>query len=301
MGANAVPKDKLEQLYNDPNYIAERKFDGSRYCLQTGYNGGIIFTSRRESVKGGMVNKADNVPHIVMEAQLLLSGTILDGEVDVPGNKRNFKMVQGVMGSLPERAIQLQEENVKLIYKVFDILEFQGENLRDKPFITRRKLLEQCISVGQFKYIEVVEQYTDKRELYNQEIEDGAEGIMLKNLNSIYQEDKSPAKTWYKVKDKATYDGIVKGYTLGTGKYKDTVGALKVFQYVGEELVQTAEVSGMSDEKRKEFKERLDRGETFIVEFEGYGLFLDTHLYRHPTYKRERLDKPERGCVYGHS
>ena len=122
---------------------------------------------------------------------------------------------------------------------------------------------------------------------------------MIKNLNSIYQEDKTPTQTWYKVKDKSTYDGIVKGYDLGTGKYKDTVGHLIVFQYFEGKLIETARISGMTDEKRNEFKERLDKRETFIVEFEAYGLFKDTHRYRHPTFKRERIDKNEKDCLYG--
>lgn len=298
--ANAVPKNKLEQLYNDPNYIAERKYDGSRYILQVAPEG-VFFTSRKESVNGGMVDKTKNVPQIINDSENLPRNTILDGEIDVPGDKRNFKFVQSVMGSLPERARELQKENVPLVYKVFDILELNGEDLRIKPLIERRKLLGQLISEGKFEYIELVPQYTDKRELYEKEIENGQEGIMLKNLNSIYQEDRSPSKTWYKVKDKDTYDGIVMGYDYGTPgtKYEKWLGTLRVFQYCNGVLLHVADAGGLSEARRKEFKERLDRGEQFCIEIEAYGLFVDTHKYRHPSFKRLREDKNPKECRYG--
>jgi|GEM_PF-7114547 len=299
MSANATPKNKLEELYLDPNYIGERKFDGSRYALQIA-DDGIFFTSRKESVKGGMVDKTKNVPQIVEEMKKLPVGTILDGEVDVRENVRNFKFVQSVMGSLPERALQLQEAKEKLVYKVFDILEFAGENLRDKTLLERRSILEQHISKDKFCYLVLVEQFINKKELYNEEISRGQEGIMLKNLQSIYVEDKSPCKTWYKVKAHETYDGVVLGYKFGTlgSKYEKDLGTLTVHQYVDGQLIHVSDVGGLTVQERKEFKERLDRGEKFIVEFDAYGKFEDTHRYRHPSFVRERTDKNEKDCKY---
>ncbi len=354
-GAVAIKdKEKLEKLYNDPNWIAERKYDGSRYILQI-LPEGIFLTSRRESVNGGMCEKSLNVPQIVEEAKKLLTiypkGIILDGEVDVPGNIRCFKMVQGVMGSLPERAIALQTGNAvrtemkkgkeiilegpKLVYKVFDILERNGEDLRNKSLRYRRSTLEETLFFGGWQYIKLVEQYKEdeKRHLYEEEISIGAEGIMLKNLDAIYQEDKCPANVWVKVKGKETYDGIVKGYKYGEqvvvaiddtfsavkdivkvqgwqyevekGKYKvgdkiqEGLGTLTTYQYHNGELVEVAEVGGIPYALRAEFKAKLDRGETFCVEFEAYGLFEDTHRYRHPSFKRVREDKNEKDCLYG--
>jgi ATP-dependent DNA ligase len=124
---------------------------------------------------------------------------------------------------------------------------------------------------------------------------------MIKNLQSKYVEDKSPSQTWYKIKGKNTYDGIVMGYDYGTPgtKYETWLGTLKVYQYCNGVLLHTSDVGGLTETERKEFKIRLDKGEQFVVEFEAYGLFEDTHKYRHPSFKRIRTDKNEKECIYG--
>jgi len=305
MGANALSKDKRDNYLDDPNYIGECKFDGSRYVLQIDKDNKVYLTSRRESVDGsGMVDKTKNVPHIIKDIQKLkgIYSIILDGEIDIAGDKRNFKYVQGIMGSLCDRAIQLQTDNEWLIYKCFDILEYNREDLRCKPLKLRRKILEQILDTTELRYIKVVEQFPDKRKLLEEEIKKGNEGIMLKNLDSIYVEGKKPSQTWYKVKRKATFDGIVKGYKLGTPgtKYEKMLGTLTIYQYLNGQLIETSEIGGLTEEERIEFKKRLDKGETFIVEFEAQEAY-GNNRYRHPHFLRLREDKNPSECIYGKS
>lgn len=301
-GACGATKEKIEAAYINPDYIAEKKFDGSRYTIQIEKNGKIYLQSRSESVSGGMCDKTDRVPHIIKEVRILSGDTILDGEIDILYG-RDFHYVQGCMGSLPERAIQIQKEDRMLYYKCFDILKFKGEDLRNRPLKERRAILERLLKPGLFKYIILVEQIIDeqeKRKLFDEEIEKGSEGIILKNMNSIYVEDKRPANTWIKVKLTQTYDGIVIGYNLGTGKYTRTVGSLIVAQYINNILTPVADCGGMTDKKRDEFKKRIDKGERFIIEFAAQEPEVHNR-YRHPRYKRERLDKNEKDCIYGQS
>lgn len=335
MGACSTTREKIEKFYRSENYIAEKKYDGSRYIIQKDMDG-IFLTSRRESVKGGMVDKTANVPHIIQEITRLANGTILDGEIDVAGDIRNFKFVQGVMGSLSERALELQKKE-KLVYKVFDILEYEGENLRNTPLRKRRELLRGVIQKLNSPYILLCEWYEGeeaKRKLFKDEMSIGAEGIILKNLDAIYQEDKTPSNTWIKDKHVETYDGIVKGYKFGEQEiiriepeespnlcdviyvtgwkyevpkgqykvgdiYKGGLGTLTTFQYHKGELVEVAEVGGIPYNLRASYKERLDKGEEFIVEFKANELFRETHRYRHPVHVRERTDKNKKDCVYG--
>lgn len=325
MGAVGIPlkpgkeqerKDFLEALYKSPLYVAEKKFDGSRYTIQIESKGKIYLQSRSESVKGGMCDKTDRVPHIIEEAWELLFGTIIDGEIDIPEG-RNFHYVQGTMGSLPERALEIQTgnpirteeikgkeiiiEGPKLVYKVFDVIEYKGKDLRNTPLRERRKILEDMLGEHSFEYIRIVEQIKDekgKRELFDKEIEAGSEGIILKNLDGLYVEGKKPAHTWYKDKLVNTYDGVVIGYKSGTGKYTGTVGSLTVAQYLDGVLTEVAFCGGIKDELRDEFKKRIDKGERFIIEFKAQEPEVNKR-YRHPRYKRERLDKTEKQCIYG--
>ena len=145
MGATGLPsgqkgKDKLEGLYKNPDYVAEKKFDGSRYVIQIDNKRNIQLTSRSLSVRGGMVDKTDRVPHIIKEVKYL-DFCVLDGEIDIIEG-RNFHYVQSCMGSLPDRAVQIQKEEQMLYYKCFDILEYKGEDLKNRPLRERRKILE---------------------------------------------------------------------------------------------------------------------------------------------------------------
>lgn len=301
-GAQGTTKEKIEAAYSNPDYVAEKKFDGSRYTIQVDIKGKIYLQSRSLSVNGGMCDKTDRVPQIINEAKCLKPGTVLDGEIDIREG-RNFHYVQGCMGSLPERAIQIQKEDKMLYYKCFDIIEYEGKDLKNIPLRERRKILEDLFKENIFKYIILVSQVKDekgKRALFDTEIELGSEGIILKNLNSIYVEDKRPSNTWLKVKLTQTYDGIVIGYNLGTGKYTGTVGSLKVAQYLNGELIEVAECGGMKDELRDVFKKRIDKGERFIIEFAAQEPEVHNR-YRHPRFKCIREDKNEKDCIYGQS
>jgi len=303
MCADSVKPEKLDLLYSDNNWIAEMKYDGSRYCFQIRKEG-CMFSSRTESVKGGQVDKVKNVPQICEEAlKHFPINTVLDGEVDVVEG-RNFKRVQGIMGSLPERALALQKDD-PLVYKVFDILELDGVDLRNRPYKERRHLLEALFNSFPQKYIRLCEIHKGeeaKRDLFAKAMREKAEGIMLKNLDGIYKEDKRPANTWVKIKKVANYDGIVKGYKYGTPgtKFEHGLGTLTVHQYLEDgSLVEVAECGGVDFKERVEFKERLDKGETFIIEFSACELFEETHRYRHPSFVRIRTDKNEKECHYG--
>ena len=306
MGAKALPKgengkQKLAELYANSRYVAEKKFDGSRYTIQVDGRGNYFVQSRRESVHGGMCDKTANVPHIIQELKKLelSNNTILDGEIDVLEG-REFHYVQGCMGSLSERAIEIQKSDRMLYYKMFDVLEYDGNDLRNTPLESRRMILGEFFRKQKNRYVILVEQFKDKdkRELFDKEIEAGAEGIILKNLDSIYVEDKKPTNSWYKLKLVDTFDGLVTGYNAGTGKYEGMLGSLKVCQYKDQQLIEVAEVGGMTDELRKSFKTRLDRGEKFIIEFAAQEAEVHNR-YRHPRFVRERTDKNSSQCIYG--
>lgn len=300
MGALAIPTDKYAEIMSSSDYIAEPKFDGSRYILHFGKS--VRLTSRRESVKGGMVEKSGNVPHIIQDiVDKLPPGTVLDGEINCPNGVRNFQYVQSIMGSLPTTAIATQELQGELIYDVFDLLAYSGNDLRDLPFHMRRGMLEDLFKHYSFTYLYLVPQRKDKEQFLKEQLDNGAEGIMLKNINSKYVEGKKPAHHWYKVKRVQTFDGIVNSYIPGQGKYAGMLGALIVKQYVGPNLVEVATISGMTDADRKLFKTRLDVGEEFIVEFEAQEAYGKNNRYRHPRYVRLREDKNPRECLYGKS
>ena len=187
---------KSSDKWDDPNWWAEEKIDGSRYLMHIGETGNR-FTSRQKSRGTGLpVEKTENIPHLSETAYPELAGTILDGEIQ----HKDFSRTVSIMGSKPERAIQLQQEIGLIDYYVFDILEYKGENVREKTYKERRAILEGVVDKLNNSNIfatEVVKQ--DKKEFYKMIVERGGEGVILKDINSVYV-DNTRSKEWIKVK-----------------------------------------------------------------------------------------------------
>ena len=207
---------KSSDKWDDPNWWAEEKIDGSRYLMFIGETGNR-FTSRQKSRGTGLpVEKTENIPHLSETAYPELAGTILDGEIQ----HKDFSRTVSIMGSKPERAIQLQQEIGLIDYYVFDILEYKGENVREKTYKERRAILEGVVDKLNNSNIfatEVVKQ--DKKEFYKMIVERGGEGVILKNIDSVYV-DNTRSKEWIKVKKYITDDVVIIGSEEPTRYYE---------------------------------------------------------------------------------
>ena len=208
-------KDKWE----NPNYWAEEKVDGARYLMFIGETGNR-FTSRQKSRKTGLpVEKTENVPHLANASLPCLAGTILDGEMQ----HDDFSQTVSVMGSKPDRAISLQEKIGFIHYYAFDILEYKGESVRNRPYRERRKLLEQVereifglLGIEHFQITKVVK--SDKKQFYETIVAKGGEGVILKHIDGLY-EDGTRSGGWVKVKKYITDDVVITGSDKPTRYY----------------------------------------------------------------------------------
>jgi len=121
----------------------------------------------------------------------------------------------------------------------FDILEWNGDDLRNKPYLFRKKALKQFIrgleTLRGLKHIRYVEHSESPRQLFEDLIERGGEGIILKRLDSSYSEDYR-SHNWLKVKLEQKAVCEVAGYTEGNNSRSKSFGALVLMQngkYVG--------------------------------------------------------------------
>jgi ATP-dependent DNA ligase len=226
MGAKDVKdEEKMEALWDDPNYVAEEKYDGSRYLSIGGR-----FFSRRLSVKDGFpVEKTDNVPHLSAILKRF-PNLILDGEVYYEGMTSNE--VTSIMGALPDKAIERQKERGWLKYVVFDILrDMDGNWLLDLTWMERRLELEETIERIREAWqqedpdtplnIEISEvEFKEKRLFYETIMARGGEGVILKNIKGKYVPDKRPAWNWVKVKKHITDDVVIMGFKPPVKEYE---------------------------------------------------------------------------------
>lgn len=228
MGA-VTPKDELlVSLWGNSAYIAERKYDGSRYLIRK-ENGKVSIVSRQPSVETGQpVDKTDRVPHLaIWFEENMPDGTVLDGEIITHENCESSD-VTSIMGSNAEKAIQKQEERGYVKYVMFDILFYKGTDLTGFKYIERRKALETVyknyLSGYQFYLLAPVHLH-DKEAIYEKIVAEGGEGVILKHILAPYQLSENPKRvkkpkdTWYKVKKYDTYDVVIMDFTEPTKDY----------------------------------------------------------------------------------
>ena len=226
----------LDVINSTVHTLIEPKLDGARaivHCTPFG----IFVTSRRRNKEGNYNQFQDNIPHIRDHYGLLLLGklgeTILDGEIIMPGDSDSLGKTMSVVGSLPEKAIELQKSTVLAHLHLFDISMYKGEYISDLILQDRKELLEEIKNIYfdndiNIKLVpsKVTQTIEERKKILSDFFSLGFEGAVIKNPFSGYFE----SRAWLKVKTKVTVDAIVTGWDYGKigGKFEKTIGALRV-------------------------------------------------------------------------
>ncbi len=299
-----------EDLWNDPNYVAEEKLDGERFKMHI-FAAGNRFDSRTISKKTNrFTEKTGNVPHLANFVLPELAGTVLDGEIKFGGDSMSTSTI---MGCLPEEAIERQYNAGKWVsYFVFDIIRYKGKNIEHYPYHQRKSLLFEIY----FKYLTVNHHFVRpavnheyKKKFCEDIFAKGGEGVILKNLNAPYTDKKA----WVKVKAIANFDVVVIGYeeatpeTIKKGDDKATIsrlaangwiGALVFGQYVDGKLKKFGRCSGMPDDIRADFSNNKKERIGTVITIEDQSRIPKTGYFRHPRFLMLRPDKNANQCVY---
>lgn len=275
-------------------YVAEEKLDGWRYLMHLdGQFKRPYLTGRRISKETGFLSeKGDQVPMLWPEWKF--GYTVLDGEI-MPPEGADFRDIAGIMNS----DVQTAQERIQVIgpprYYVFDVLFHNGDDLRDASLFERRIVLEKLIPLLNHPLITIVPRIENTREAYEQIVQRGGEGVILKDISSPYGEG------WTKVKRYSTLDVIISGFTEAkhgrTGKYVGLIGAaiVSVYNSMGE-LLEVGQVSGMTDELRVEMSQNRDAWIGQVIEIRAQEWAKDR--LRHPRFVRARPEAKRQDCSF---
>ncbi|MEP7324345.1 MAG: DNA ligase D, partial [Gemmatimonadota bacterium] len=238
--------------FSRAGWVFELKMDG--YRLVAGSEGG-----KAQLISRNSIDLAGTFPEITRAVGALPFGNIvLDGEVVAmtADGRPSFQLLQqrGKLTRAPdvERAVG----KVSVVYFVFDLLGFEGFDLRTLPLVKRKELLELVVPKdGPIRYLEHIE--TDGESLYRHVVELGLEGIMAKKADSAYKAGRSPY--WNKIRADRSDDFVVVGYSQPKGS-RGGFGALHLGQYVAGKLAYSGRAgSGFSGRQLKEVKAQLDK------------------------------------------
>ncbi len=313
----AYPIEGTAESLGDVNdWYVEHKWDGIRGQLIV-RNKQIFIWSRGEELV------TEKYPELHQLLQHIPDGTVLDGELLPYPNGRigTFNELQTRIGRKQVSKAILKKTPVVL--KAYDLLEWQGQDIRKQAYATRRKYLEKGLK-DLFDAIEIPlllsetlqlgswEEVADERKR-SREVQ--SEGLMLKRRDAPYEVGRKKGNWWKWKVDPLTIDAVLTYAMRGHGRrsnlFTDYTFALWDTDEQGErKLVTFAKAySGLTDAEFRRIdawikKNTLERFgpvrqvlpyHVFEIAFEGIA-----HSKRHksgiatrfPRMLRWREDKP---------
>jgi bifunctional non-homologous end joining protein LigD len=241
--------DELEGLLADDAMIAQQKLDGIRVIVTIGET--LVATNRdgqATALAGNSLAGLAYLPH----------GTVVDGEV---------------LGDA---------------YWLFDLLELAGEDVRDRGYVERWKLLDEELEPALTEGARVLPLAIGgkaKRKLHAQLRDQRAEGIVFKQHDAPYKAGRGTTQRKYKFVKSA--DVVI---------IENAGNAYRMIVYDGKQPFDVGRVfAGTTNASRKDLDARLGRGERPVAEVRYLYATDDCQLFQ-PVFVRVRDDKKPVAC-----
>lgn len=216
----AGKESMLSEVCSNGEYFLEEKIDGAFYQFVKTENHSYLFGRTVSKLSGILTEKSDNVPHLKEALNCLPAGTILIGEIYVPGG--TSKDTVSIMGCLPALAIKRQEKE-PIHYYVHDIIAYDTVNLIDSPAGLRYKILAAIWkkhNLNQYSFLRLATRVDEDMEAeISRILKSGGEGAVLKKKDYPYTPGKRPAWSTIKVKQMDSIDLICTGFCDATKEY----------------------------------------------------------------------------------
>ncbi len=202
------------------DWLLERKFDGER-CVARKISGDVRLESRTGKDLTGTYPEVRAAVAAQQARDLLLDGEV----VAYDGDQTSFTRLQqrlGVTRPSPDQVVKYP-----VVYCVFDLLEVDGEDLIDRPFVERRARLTRAIRSS--SALQQTEAWRDdSQQRFAEACRSGWEGLIAKRADATYVAGRS--KDWLKLKCVWEQELVIGGYTDPGGSRTD-FGALLVGYY----------------------------------------------------------------------
>jgi ATP-dependent DNA ligase len=239
-----VPRCRLYGRYHRTRAVCERV----RYTLPSEPSYRSFSEPHRSQRPAGRVRSirrdCDKFPLIVESLADLPENTVIDGEVvalDESG-RPDFNLLQNFRSAAS-----------RIHYFVFDLLIYNGRDLKRLPLIERREIMR---SVLKFKSPRIrISDYVEASatDMLDAVREQGLEGIVGKRKDSLYEPGKRSG-AWIKYRVNRGQELVIGGYLPGT----HGLDSIIVGYYKGYELIYVARVrTGFVPTSRRQMFEKL--------------------------------------------
>ncbi len=258
----------------------EIKYDGSRAQIHKKGDNIKIFSRRLEDITQAL-------PDLVEAVQKSVSGdAIVEGEIVATENEHP-RPFQYVLRRL-RRKYDIEEmiEKIPLKIYLFDVL-YKDQSLIDFPFKKRREILQNTVintENAQISQVLITESVKEANQFFEHALDIGHEGLMVKDLTSVYQPG-ARGKKWLKIKQTMeNLDLVIIGADWGEGRrahwlasfllgIKDEQGTFLEIGKVG---------TGITDETFTILTKKL---KPYIIEQKGKTVTLVPHFVVEVAYE----------------
>ncbi|WP_224485001.1 ATP-dependent DNA ligase [Robertkochia aurantiaca] len=214
-----------EELGDIQDWFFEHKWDGIRAQVII-RNGELFVWSRGEELV------TDKYPEFEVLTRHIPDGTVIDGEI--------LPYADGVIGTFHELQTRIGRKNITkkllertpVILKAYDLIEWQGKDIRDQAFSRRRDLLHQLMKdhagetgilhLSELMSFKTWEEAAGEREISRDKF---SEGLMLKRKDSPYLVGRKKGDWWKWKVDPLTIDAVLtyamRGHGRRTNLYTD--------------------------------------------------------------------------------
>ena len=302
----------MQEALGDPaDWQAEFKWDGIRGQLVR-RGGEHHLWSRGEDLI------TDRFPEMAVLRDFVPDGTVIDGEVLAwsagDALPLPFAKLQTRIGrkTVPKKVLA----EAPAVLRAYDLLEWEGEDMRGRPLSERRAILSDIVDTVPhdapliFSHALPVESWSQLAEVRETSREMGAEGLMLKRLDSPYLSGRKKGDWWKWKVDPLVIDAVMVYAQQGHGRRANLFTDFTFAVWDGNQLVPfTKAYSGLTDEEFRKITHWVRRNtlqrfgpvrhvrpeHVFEIAFEGIqesprhksGVAL-----RFPRMARWRHDKP---------
>jgi len=229
------PEEILEKLVG--KCMAEFKYDGERIQAHKQGDFVTLFSRRLENITDQYPDAVELIKENVRAKNFIIEAECVAVDLDT-GEMKPF---QELMHRRRKYGVKEAMEEYPVSLFIFDVLYVDGKDYTLKPFLTRRKKLEQIVAEGnraRTSESQIVNNVEGIEQFLEEAVEAGCEGIMCKSIgkDSVYQ---AGARGWMWIKYKREYksemtdtvDLVVVGAFHGRGRRAGTYGALLLATY----------------------------------------------------------------------
>lgn len=285
----------VDQPPTGDDWLHEVKFDGYR----------ILALKNRKKVtllSRNHLDWTDKFPDIAKAiAQLPVDKAILDGEIVIldKEGRSSFQALQNAIGN----------PDSPFIYYVFDLLYLDKYDLRNRPLLERKALLQPLVQQDLLRYSDHI--IGQGETVFKQSCHAGLEGIISKEMNSLYTGKRD--HSWLKTKCVKRQELVIGGFTAPKGQRPWFGSLLLGFFDASKQFVYCGKVgTGFSENTLKMLYQKMQKIVTntcpftqkppltatfvqpkIIVEVKFTEWTEDNHL-RHAVYQGLRMDKKAR-------